>query len=414
MPTRFDLPSLSDKTYASLQQELTAAIPQYSRQWTDFNASDPGIALLQLLCWLGDTTLYRIDTLPRELYLNFLRLVVGASGPDLATLIRTLERNVARDPQGNIIRLPPRNYVVLDPDRLALARYLAGIEAGAAFDPADLRARVLAFWRSPYRLVTTEDIAAVTRSVTDALTDLPAGYAIRRVEVVADAPWLRVLPVLDTAWKWRLQNWPGSTRFEPLMPLAMVTAVFGLDGFSQVDTTYARVLEAVRAYLAPRRLLGTPLTVETPVMTPLAIRLQCAAISSRRDPSTIGTDVYNAIQALLSPFTGGPDGTGWPYDRPVLDNDIRAAVLGVAGVDANQPVQIAVETITGLQVGRAAVGWDYMVGPPTFLGRPDRAGLPQLWLLVVEVLDKSYEPIEIAVRSTVGVDTRLPLTKVWS
>lgn len=411
---RFDLPSLSDKTYASLQQELTAAIPQYSRQWTDFNDSDPGIALLQLLCWLGDTTLYRIDTLPRELYLNFLRLVVGASGPDLAKLIRDLERNFARDPGGNIIRLPPGNTILLDPDRLALARYLAGIEAGAAFDPADLRTRVLAFWQAPYRLVSAEDFAAVTRSVTDTLTDLPAGYAIRRVVVQADAPWLRVLPVLDSVWKWSLTSRPSSASYKPGKPLATVTAAFSPSGLFRAGLYQSRVLAAVRAYLQPRLLLGTPIVVEKPVMTPLAIRLQCAAIADRYDPWTIGFRIYDAVQALLSPFTGGLDGTGWPYDRPVLENDIRAVVLGVAGVDTNQPVSIALETITGLQVGRSVVGWDSSAaGPPSYLGRPDRVGLPQLWLLVVEVLDKSYGPIEVAVRSTVGLDTRLPLTGVW-
>ncbi len=414
MPTRFDLPSLSDKTYASLQQELTAAIPQYSRQWTDFNYSDPGIALLQLLCWLGDTTLYRIDTMPRELYLNFLRLVVGASGPDLAKLIRDLERNVARDSGGNLIRLPPKNIILLDPDRLALARYLAEIEAGAAFDPADLRTRVLAFWRAPYRLVSAEDFAAVTRSVTDTLANLSVGYAIRRVMVQAEAPWLRVLPVLDSVWKWWLTRRPQSTPFTPGAPLATVKATLRPSGLSQVDLCYSRVLAAVRAYLQPRRLLGTPVAVEMPVMTPLVIRLQCAAIADRYDPWTIGFQINDAIQALLSPFTGGIDGTGWPYDRPVLENDIRAVVLGVAGVDVNQPVQVALETIIGLQVGRAVVGWDNSSsGPPSYLGRPDRVGLPQLWRLVVEVLDKSYGPIEVAVRSTVGLDTRLPLTGVW-
>ena len=41
--------NLNDKTYGELLAEAVARIPLYSREWTNFNVSDPGITMLQNL-----------------------------------------------------------------------------------------------------------------------------------------------------------------------------------------------------------------------------------------------------------------------------------------------------------------------------------------------------------------------------
>lgn len=416
MPTRFDLPSLSDKDYASLQLELTAAIPQYSRNWTDFNYSDPGIALLQLLCWLGDMTLYRVDTVPRALYLNFLRWVVGASGTKLAGLIDKLAQDYARDAAGKAI-VSLGSPIVMDPDRLALAQYLAALEAGAPFELAELRAKVATYWQAPYRLVTADDFAVIAQSVTANIADLEPDDAIGRVVVQVDTPWVHVMPVLDIPWEWQVDTNVSEPTDPSPVALATLVAYIAPYLLKSAERNYGRVLPAVRAYLEPRRLLGTPIVVEKPVLTPLAMHIQFACLANR-DPTSVATRCYEAIQALLSPFTGGPEGTGWPYDRPVLGYDVEAVVLGVDGVDRTQPVHVALETITGLIVGRASLGVKYVglrpyfAGPATYLGRPGQIGLPQLWQIIIDALDRSYGPMQIGVRSTIGLDTRLPLLEV--
>lgn len=67
------IPSLDDRGYEQLLEVLRRQIPP--GQWTDHNASDPGIMLVELLCWLGEMAIYRMDQVPashRDKFLNFL------------------------------------------------------------------------------------------------------------------------------------------------------------------------------------------------------------------------------------------------------------------------------------------------------------------------------------------------------
>ncbi len=68
------LPNLDDRRFADLIEELRTRIPRYAPGWTNHNASDPGITLLELLAWLSETILYRLNRVPPGLYHNFLLL----------------------------------------------------------------------------------------------------------------------------------------------------------------------------------------------------------------------------------------------------------------------------------------------------------------------------------------------------
>lgn len=91
MPT--PVTELDDKDYDELLAEALASIPKLYPSWTDHNASDPGIALIELFAWLTDMVLYRVNRLPDARYLAFLRLMRGpdfklAPGQTLADGIR--------------------------------------------------------------------------------------------------------------------------------------------------------------------------------------------------------------------------------------------------------------------------------------------------------------------------------------
>jgi hypothetical protein len=75
------IPSLDDRTYAELRKELVDRIPLLSDTWTDHNPSDPGITILELLAWLGEMIIYRLDQIPEEVYINLLKLVVDRPEP---------------------------------------------------------------------------------------------------------------------------------------------------------------------------------------------------------------------------------------------------------------------------------------------------------------------------------------------
>jgi hypothetical protein len=69
------LPSLDDRTWQDLTGQGTALIPRYSPNWTVQNVSDPGITLVEMLAWLTEMTVYRLNRVPdrhREKFLHLL------------------------------------------------------------------------------------------------------------------------------------------------------------------------------------------------------------------------------------------------------------------------------------------------------------------------------------------------------
>lgn len=59
----------TNKDYESLRRELLARVPQLTDRWTDFNASDLGVVLLELFCGVGDMLAYYLDAQAAEAFL---------------------------------------------------------------------------------------------------------------------------------------------------------------------------------------------------------------------------------------------------------------------------------------------------------------------------------------------------------
>ena len=79
-------PRLDDRGYADLRAELIRRIPVHSPEWTDYNATDPGIALVELFSFLGDNLLYRLNRAPEAAKLAFLQLLNVPPAPARAAL----------------------------------------------------------------------------------------------------------------------------------------------------------------------------------------------------------------------------------------------------------------------------------------------------------------------------------------
>jgi hypothetical protein len=71
------LPTLDDLRHADLMAEARALLPSLAPTWTDHNPSDPGIMLVELLAWLTEMVLYRVDQVPESSTWAFLRLLNG-------------------------------------------------------------------------------------------------------------------------------------------------------------------------------------------------------------------------------------------------------------------------------------------------------------------------------------------------
>ncbi len=91
-------PILDDRTFAQLKTELVKRIPVYAPEWTDHNESDPGIALLELFAYLGESLLFRFNQIPEATQVAFLRLLGVRPRP--AVSARTLLACTTERPEG--------------------------------------------------------------------------------------------------------------------------------------------------------------------------------------------------------------------------------------------------------------------------------------------------------------------------
>lgn len=73
------LPNLDNVTWEQLSEEARSLIPAHAPDWTNFNPSDPGITLLELLAHFTELLLYRSNRISDQQRFLFLRLI---NGPD--------------------------------------------------------------------------------------------------------------------------------------------------------------------------------------------------------------------------------------------------------------------------------------------------------------------------------------------
>jgi predicted phage baseplate assembly protein len=70
------LPSvdLDTRTWADLVDEARSLVPRLAPGWTDHNAHDPGVTLLELLAYVVEQNIYRVNRIPERHRRKFLRL----------------------------------------------------------------------------------------------------------------------------------------------------------------------------------------------------------------------------------------------------------------------------------------------------------------------------------------------------
>ena len=94
-------PILDDRSYQQLRDELVRRIPVYTPEWTDHNASDPGITLIELFSFLGENLLFRFNQIPEATKLAFLRLLQVPLHPTVAAhALITMSADI---PQGLLV-----------------------------------------------------------------------------------------------------------------------------------------------------------------------------------------------------------------------------------------------------------------------------------------------------------------------
>src|SRR6266436_5491121 len=114
-------PILDDRSYQQLRDELVLRIPVYTPEWTDHNASDPGITLIELFSFLGENLLYRFNQIPEAARLEFLRLLQIPLRPAVAarSLVTLSTNKLVRSDDGSWTAPPVPQYSELKAGRLS-------------------------------------------------------------------------------------------------------------------------------------------------------------------------------------------------------------------------------------------------------------------------------------------------------
>ncbi|GAA3118497.1 putative baseplate assembly protein [Streptomyces rameus] len=236
--------------------------------------------------------------------------------PPKGAQVRVVRYRTGGGPAGNVARsainvLRSSVPYVARVDNREAAR---GGVAGETVDNAKLRAPQAL--RMQERAVTAEDHEIIARQ---------AAPSVRRVRCLpaADEPGaVRVLVVPDA-----VADEGDRLRFEQLIPS---------------DQVLATITEA----LDERRLIGTRLVVEPPDYQGVTVVARLTAPAA--DTDRVRVAALAALFRHLNPLHGGPDGTGWPFGRPVQYGEVFGVLQRAVGDVLVEDIRLfAADPITG-------------------------------------------------------------------
>jgi predicted phage baseplate assembly protein len=97
--------------------------------------------------------------------------------------------------------------------------------------------------------------------------------------------------------------------------------------------------QAIESCLEERRCVGARVSVEPPFYQGVTVVAQLRA-RSRTSPERLRDRATLALYEYLNPVSGGPDGAGWPFGRPVQEGEIFAVLQRLPGVEMVEVVRL--------------------------------------------------------------------------
>jgi predicted phage baseplate assembly protein len=140
-------------------------------------------------------------------------------------------------------------------------------------------------------------------------------------DIAPDAARIRCLPAEGGS--------AGGVRL--LVVPRVVTDDLGRIGFADLTSPPEELMRRISSHLDNRRLIGTRLVVEPPAYRGVTVVARVSAAPDAR-PERVQEAALQALYAYLSPQTGGPDGTGWPFGRPVQAFDMSGVLARIEGL----------------------------------------------------------------------------------
>jgi hypothetical protein len=274
------LPNLDDVTWSQLGEDARSQIPGYTSAWTNYNASDPGITLVELFAYFMEQLLYRVNRIGDRQTIEYLRLL---NGPQW-------KRSKSLDEEKSLAVL----------QRQTLRR---------AVTASDFETLTLA-WNEQAKPLEHEGLARVKCIVERNLDDPEP--ATRATSAPGHVSLVVVLK----------RNATPSMAF-------LVTVKHALDS--------ARLL-TTRVHVVPARFITVG------VRFTLVLRSDAQTEQVRSDPRSgldefsdplerLQHDALTRLEKFLDPLHGGTDGKGWPFGRSIYVSELYRLLSNVPGVD---------------------------------------------------------------------------------
>jgi predicted phage baseplate assembly protein len=104
------------------------------------------------------------------------------------------------------------------------------------------------------------------------------------------------------------------------------------------------LINAVRAHLDERRVVGAQLEVRAPraIDVSVDVTLRVSGRAEQYVLDNVRRAAERALYTYLSPYTGGPDGRGWPFGRDLHVSEIYARLQRVASVEYVDEVRVSI------------------------------------------------------------------------
>jgi hypothetical protein len=325
----FELPNLDRKSYQQLVAELLRRIPQYTRLWTDYNDSDPGITLLQMLAWVDESLLYQANVIPVQTEQNYLRWVLGLA---FSSNITPYSRAAIAD---------------FDVDFQALQQALADMEQGASFNYESLQKDVLSYVSQPYMALTLSNIVTLALQTnrmiarqhavpTNPPTTPPLLVRQAYAETTDQASTAYILSDAKTLYQSPAYPNHEYGQSTTIMRKLLMVQISGAAATSSAEKT---LLKHVAAYLDPRIVAGNQIRVRPAFRTDINLTLNISCQPNTRLDVTI-TLLFAILFRYFLPCAdkaGAVDGggaAGWAYNEAPQADTLRNLILNVPGIAA--------------------------------------------------------------------------------
>lgn len=222
-------------------------------------------------------------------------------------------------------------------DRVQNRRAAIGGVAAETIEEAKVRGPLAL--RTRDRAVTPEDYEQLARHAAPGIARVRAVPA----QTPEEAGGVRVLVVPSAS-----VDLDGQLRFEDLLPPP-------------------DMLEAVSGYLDERRTIGARVLVEPPFYQGVTVVAKLLA-RPRASSDELAREARVALNRYFDPLTGGPDGGGWPFGRPVQAGEVYAVLQRLPGTELVDEVKLfGADPITGkrgeatqrIELDRNAIAFSY-------------------------------------------------------